>query len=128
MNTPRRNKFQKTFAKPLDKPRILWHNEVTKAKHETNGTADRQKGKEMKKAKFVRAYIPKYGTHKELTYIYRGYEYTITDYGMSGMTLAEQHKMEQNRIDSIIELNSTTTECVCSAEEAFNEFWEYVNS
>ena len=82
------------------------------------------------KAKFIRAYYPKYEKCKALTYQYRGYEYTIFDYGMNGMTLCEQHKMEQNRIDSIIEIEekATTKESAEeTAAEAFAYFWELVN-
>ena len=82
------------------------------------------------KAKFIRAYYPKYEKYKALTYQYRGYEYTIFDYGMSGMTLWEQHKMEQNRIDRIIEMEEKATareSAEESAEEAFAYFWECVN-
>ena len=84
----------------------------------------------MKKAKFVRAYVPKYGKYKELIYLYRGEEYIITDYGMSGMTLAEQHKMAQNRIDRDIDIEEKAKnhKPTTTAQEDFAFFWEYVNS
>ena len=66
-----------------------------------------------------------------LVYKYRGYEYTIYDYGFPGLvpygnTLAEQHRDEQNRIDNIIwhkEHPTNTTD----AWEDFDFFMAYIN-
>ena len=85
----------------------------------------------MRTAEFVKAYQSKYEKYRSLVYRYRGYEYTIYDYGMTGIaTLKEQHQMEQNRIDRDIEINSKHTgdNGTSTAQDAFDFFWEYVNN
>ena len=55
----------------------------------------------MLKAKFIAAWSDR--GYKTLEYLYRGYSYTVQDFGMLGFSLASQHRQEQNRIDRIIE-------------------------
>jgi hypothetical protein len=86
----------------------------------------------MKKAEFVKAYVGKGDKYKSLVYKYRGYEYTIYDYGFAGLvpygnTLAEQHRNEQTRIDDIIWHEEHPNNNGSDAMEDFAFFWAYVN-
>lgn len=86
----------------------------------------------MKKAEFVEAYIGRGDKYKSLVYKYRGYEYTIYDYGFAGLvpygnTLKEQHQKEQSRIDDIIWHEEHKKESGSDAMEDFAFFMDYVD-
>lgn len=88
-----------------------------------------QERNENMKATFKESYFTKDG--KYLVYEYRGYEYTIIDYGYIGLfpygeTIPEQHRKEQSRIDGIIWSKEHPTNCTMDANECFNFFWDYV--
>ena len=88
----------------------------------------------MKKAKFIRKYYGK-GYDKDFVYMdyeYKGYEYTVYENLAKGNEpLSWQHRSEQARIDSLIELENKpktkkTYRYEDTAEYAFNEFWKCI--
>ena len=85
----------------------------------------------MKKAEYIGKYRDKFSDAVYLIYKYRGHEYMIADQknGYS-VTLATQHKAEQDRIDAIIKAENAPKKPYKyedSAEYGFNIFWDYVN-
>lgn len=89
-----------------------------------------------KKATFKRAIkgdnrFGKAWEHTDLLYEYRGHEYIITkdNNGYMGTPLWKQHQEEQARIDKMIEdEGKPIPEWNPEAQEAFELFWEYVES
>lgn len=70
-----------------------------------------------------------YAVH--LFYEYRGHEYMITDeHNGYSESMATKHKIEQDRIDKLIEEEAKPKKehsYEDSAEFGFNLFWEYIN-
>ena len=70
--------------------------------------------------------------HTDLHYEYRGYTYIVTkdNNGYMGKSLRQQHLEEQQKIDEYINHKDDPIpewKYEGSAQEAFDEFWEYVN-
>lgn len=83
------------------------------------------------KAKFIGAYRRREWNRSitELEYEYRGHRYTVMeDRSKGNEPLAWQHRTEQDRIDSLIEVDSRPkTESGISVDESLTElfnFWE----
>lgn len=80
----------------------------------------------MQRAQYIGKSRNRDGYTTNLFYKYRGHEYVITDYGWKGysVTLAEQHRQEQERIDRIIEENQRPqTGKDFDIDEVFKIFW-----
>lgn len=80
------------------------------------------------KAKYIGKYTEtSFGQHiVELEYEYRGIRYTVTENLSKGnLPLADQHRMEQIRIDVLIEMEEKAKQRTAPAEPIdWDEIWE----
>ena len=80
----------------------------------------------MKKAKLLYYWRDDKG-NKNGTYEYRGHCYDVDFDGFIWITVKEQHKQQQMRIDDIIENENKTKGKGESAWDGFQKFWDYID-
>ena len=83
----------------------------------------------MKKAKLLYYWRDEKG-NRNGTYEYRGHKYDVDFDGFIWITVKEQHKYEQARVDDLIENEekSKGAKGKCeSAWEGFQKFWDYID-
>ena len=80
----------------------------------------------MKKAKRLFYWYDEKG-NKHGEYEYRGRRYDVDFDGFIWITVKEQHKYEQARVDDLIENEEKAKGKGESAWEGFQKFWDYID-
>ena len=82
-----------------------------------------------REGKYIRSFIDTDGNQVNV-FEYRGYQYETINSGWKGghQPMYEQHKMEQDHIDELIEMESkrSNNTNIRPAEEGFELFWKLV--
>lgn len=80
----------------------------------------------MKRAKLLYYWRDDKG-NKNGTYEYRGHKYDVDFDGFLLVTVAEQHKYEQARIDDILKREEESKGSGEDAYDGLQKFWDYID-